>query len=162
MEEYEIRQLYGRKIKSKLGLDGWSIARTSKDDDESDKMTFKIETTIFNDGDIMEKDYKVNLYFINFNKHLNVHWQPQISNYDYTWLDNGRVKVSSSASPIPIYPNETVNVLRINLDVEKAFISEALNDLKYEVTLFYSNGEDKMEGDFKKILEKVISTNQTY
>lgn len=160
MEEYEIRQLYGRKSKSKLGLDGWSIVRTDKTEDADNKIKFRIETSIFNDGDIMEKDYKVNLYFNNFNKHLNVHWQPQISNYDYTWLENGRVKISSSTSPIPIYPNETVNVLRINLDVDKEFIIDALKDLKFELTLFYSNGEDKMEGDFNNLLQKILNNNQ--
>jgi hypothetical protein len=154
MEEYEIRQLYGRKLKSKLVLGGWSIGRTDKDDEDDEKMTFKFEVSVINDGDVMEKDYKVNVYFNNFNKHLNISWNTNTPNYDYTWFEQGRVKVSSH-SPAPVYPNERVNAIRFNIEIPKAHLIEAFQDIKIEVALYYEHGEDKMEGDLTDLIDKI-------
>ena len=158
MEEYEIRQLYGRKTRSKLVLGGWSIGRHDNDDDNEQKITFKFEVSVINDGDVVEKDYKVNVYFNNFNRHLNIFWSQNIPNYDYTVLEQGRVKVSSH-SQAPVYPNERVNAIRFNLELPKSYLVEALQDIKIEVALYYEHGEDKMEGDLTELINKIINSS---
>src|SRR5690606_19203108 len=100
MEEYEIRQLYGRKVISKLTLDRWAIGIMKKSDDGVKEFLF--EAIIANDGDITEKDYKLNVYFNNFHGAINISWDRSRTNYDYAWLDdNNRLKVSAvGAGPI--------------------------------------------------------------
>lgn len=73
---------YRRKLKSKLILGRWSIAQTDKDNEDEEKMTLKFEVTVINDGDVVEKDYKVNVYFNNFNRHLNISWNHNTLGYD--------------------------------------------------------------------------------
>jgi hypothetical protein len=155
MEEYEIRQLYGRKLKSKLILGGWALTKINDDDDDT-RMRFKFESFVVNDGDIMEKDYKINVYFNNLNKHINISWPQNAMHIDYTWLENGRVKVSATGQT-PVYPNETVNAMRFDIDIPQEYLIEALGDIKIEISLFYENGEDKTHGDFTGMIDKLTN-----
>ncbi len=156
MEEYEIRQLYGRKSKSILILGGWSVGRIDSQYDDENIIDFKFEVSVINEGDIVEKDYKVNVYFNNFNKHISIYWSQNIPYYDYTVLERGRVKVSSH-SQAPVYPGERVNALRFNFNLPKSFLVEALQEIKIEIALFYEHGEDKMEGDLKELINKITN-----
>ncbi|MBK8342941.1 MAG: ATP-binding protein [Bacteroidetes bacterium] len=59
MEEYEVRQLYGRTTKSKLTFADYSIGiiEANKDD-----IVFLCESAVMNSGDKIESDYKVNTF----------------------------------------------------------------------------------------------------
>ncbi len=151
MEEYEIRQLYGRKSKSLLLIGGYSISQL---DSTEDTVRLRLEASIINDGDIPESSYKLNLYFNNFNKHTTVSWDQVQGDYSYTRFEEGRVKISSSKCPT-IYPTETIDAIRVVIEIEKDFIFETLQTLDIELRLFYSNGEDELKGDFKEVLEKI-------
>lgn len=153
MEEYEVRQLYGRKVKSQLVLDQWSISQVS--DAPEDKYKFLCSVRIYNSGNISEKDFKVNVIFEQYDPRLNISWPRDKSNIDYTILDKNRVKISAESSS-SIFPNETVNVLRFNLDLSKNDLSEVFELVQIKVFLFYSHGEDIMEIDLKGMIEKVI------
>lgn len=156
MEEYEIRQLYGRKVKSKLGLQSWSFAQIKSNDE--DEFKFRIEVDIKNTGDITESNYKLNFYFNNFNRHLKISWPQNNSHYNYTRIEEKRVKVSAS-SISPIFPDETMNVFRIELEVRKSAYFDAIKDVNIEIILFYENGDDfiettleEMSKNFSKLL----------
>ncbi len=158
MEEYEIRQLYGQKIKSKLILWNWKIGPKDDDDTEKNNLTLFFEVSVLNDGDIAESNFKVNVYFKKFNVNLiQLSLEKNNLHFDHTWLDDNRLKISSNNS-VPIYPNEAVNAIRFNLSVARTKIKEALEELEFEIILFYNNGEDKMQGDFKEVVKK--NTNQ--
>lgn len=155
MAEYEIRQLYGRKVKSKLQLSGYSIDIQEINEDIT---IFRCETRVINTGERSEKDYKVNIYFDNFSRHININWDAQGigRNYDYTFLkENNVVKLSNHSLPT-IYPDETVNALRFRFEIKNSKILEVFKVLKIRFLLFYSNGEDQMEdNDLKKWSEKI-------
>ncbi|MDN3669775.1 hypothetical protein QWY93_10615 [Echinicola jeungdonensis] len=153
MEKHEIRQLYGRKAKSKLVIERWGL--TQIDVDDEDHHRFLCEVEIYNDGDIGEESYKVNLIMENFKSGMNITWHREKVNYDYTLLEKDRVKISANSN-MPIFPQETLNVLRFTLDLPKNQIV-TLNDVKVTIILFYSNGEDKMDTDLLKLEEKIYS-----
>jgi predicted HTH transcriptional regulator len=153
MEEYEIRQLYGRKIKSKLIINYYNIVETESVDDKFRLFTFY--SAAVNCGDIPESEYKLNVYFKNFNKHINITWNRNQTNYDYTILENKKIKFSA-VGQVPIYPDEEVSIIRFNIEVEKMYFLEALENLTLEMRLFYPNGEDKLEStldDFRNLKE---------
>lgn len=144
MEEYEVRNLYGKKLKSKLILSGYNISYIET---EGDDVKFMCQSGVFNEGEIAESDYKVNVYFENFDSsNIKIHWRADGvgRNYDYTMLGNNRVKISNIGIST-IFPNETVNVIRFNFDIKKSEIEEVLNKLKIEFRLYFSNGEDIIE-----------------
>ena len=146
MEEYEVRNLYGKKLKSKLVLSGFNISYL---EDDGEYLKFSCQSGVFNDGELPESDYKVNVYFENFESaNVKIHWRADGvgRNYDYTNLDNSRVKISNIAIAT-IFPNETINVIRINFDIKKDKIEEVVNNLKIEFKLLFANGEDTMEAD---------------
>ncbi len=155
MEEYEIRQLYGRKVKSKLQLSGYSISVKEIGKDET---TFTCEVGVYNVGEKYETDYKVNIYFDNFNKFIKINWRPDGvgRNYDYTRLLKGKtIKVTNNALPT-LYPEETINAIRFNFEVRNENILEAFEELKIRFWLFYPNGKDEMETDLKEWSEKIM------
>ncbi|MBT34105.1 MAG: ATP-binding protein [Thalassobius sp.] len=153
MEEYEIRQLYGRKVKSKLILSGFSISLVEISEDTS---IFRCETSVYNEGETFEKDYKVNIYFDNYNKHISISWESQGvgRNYDYTKIDDSTIKISNSSLPI-IYANETVNAIRFNFQIENKFLEEALKNLRIRFLLFYPNGIDEMDTDLVELSQEI-------
>ncbi len=155
MEEYEIRQLYGRKVKSELQLSGYSINLKEIGEEET---TFTCETGVYNVGEKYENDYKVNIYLDNFNKHINVNWRADGvgRNYDYTRLLKGEtLKITNNSLPT-IYPGETINAIRFNFEVRNENILEAFEELKIRFWLFYPNGKDEMETDLKEWSEKIM------
>jgi hypothetical protein len=155
MEEYEIRQLYGQKLKSKLVIGGYSVGRTNKDNNGDNKIKFVFEVSVINDGDITEADYKVNVYFINYNNLIEITWPQNQQQYNFTSLGDHKMKISSNGQT-SIYPNENVNAVRFNFEIPKNKIMEAIGEVKIEVLLFYSNGEDKREFDLKKLTDDMI------
>lgn len=157
MEEYEIRQLYGRKLKTKLLIDSCSILKYIEQEDNYRK--FMCEIDIYNDGDISENNYKVNVYFINYKKQIEISWNNLQYNYNYTRLTNDKMKISS-VNMNPIFPTETVNVLRFDINIPNDNFYDIIENLKLEIRLFYSNGEDIMVTDFAEQIEKIDSLNQ--
>lgn len=151
MEEYEIRQLYGRKIKTELILDQWSISQYITEDIE--KYRFRCAVNIYNSGDISEKDYKVNVIFENYDIDVKIEWGRN-DNMDYTVLDENRIKLSAE-SKASIFPNETISAMRFDLELPKSKVKEILSSMNAKIFLFYGNGEDVLEVNFKGILQKL-------
>jgi hypothetical protein len=103
MEEYEVRQLYGRKIKSELILDQWSIAQVKSDNENL--LEFLCSVRIYNSGNISEKNYKVNVIIEEFDNQILLSWPRDKSYIDYTVLEPTRVKISAETNT-SIFPNE--------------------------------------------------------
>ncbi|MFZ4412002.1 MAG: helix-turn-helix domain-containing protein [Bacteroidales bacterium] len=154
MEEYEIRQLYGQKIKSKLVIGKWSITLMEPKIKEEEILNFLFEATIANDGDIVESVYKLNVYINNFNEYLNIYWPSDLKNYDYTWIDDTRIKLSSTGVT-PIFPSETINVIRFNIKVSKKNITKAFKDTIIEISLFYPNGVENYITETSKMINEI-------
>ena len=153
MEEYEIRQLYGRKVKSDLFLRGFSIGLDESNDD--DKFCFKCETGVINEGEKLEKDYKINVYFSNIeNTGLSFSWKKNglTDNYHHTLMTNDEVKISAIGIST-IYPNEVIDILRFNFFLKKQNILDSLKKIKIVFRLYYPSGEDILETEMITFLD---------
>ena len=153
MEEYEVRQLYGRKVMSKLVLDQSLISKLEVDE-ESEEYEYSLEVDVHNEGEKMEDTYKVNIYFIDFLKGMRIleNKNGTNKNVNYTRLENNRIKVSINGET-PIYPNESLNTVRINFAFRKDEFFEIVENIKLEIRLYYRNGEDIIESDLGKTLK---------
>lgn len=152
LEEYEIRQLYGRRLRSKLLIGGWSIRRVNQEN--YNKLKFILEVHIVNDGDVVEKDCKVNVYMINFKKTADFSWEQHQTNNDYTIIDDDQIKMSA-VSKMPIFPGETVTVNRFSFSVDRKDALQVLSKASCKILLLYSNGEEHMSDDFAGLLQSI-------
>lgn len=158
MEEYEVRELYGRTSKSLL-LGDYSIYTLSKESSDFDETVFKFKmvASVVNDGDRPESEYKVNLYFENTD-HVRFSWKAMEDKYQTTNYPENRVKISSFETST-IYSNEYLDVIKVFVEIPLGLVETVLDNLKFEITVYYSNGEDNIKGDFKKFLEELKSKN---
>jgi hypothetical protein len=158
MEEYEVRQSYGQKLKSKLciGYCGLKEIPISEFDKTDTNFKYEFEVGIFNEGDTVESNYKVNVYMNNYSNNFHVTWHQTRNNHDYTIMANRRVKVSAFGLT-PIYPDETLNVIRFEIYGYCDDPVQELSLMDIEVKLLYPNGEDNYNYSTKEYFEKLKS-----
>lgn len=154
MEEYEVRQLYNRKVKSKLFLAGYNIGLKEVSEET---ISFTVNASVINEGDIIEKDYKVNIYFQNVSETgLSIKWETNGKGKDYhvTVINDERVKITSDSTST-IYPDEKIDVINFFFEIPKNKIKEVFEKLKLEFRLYYTNGEDQMEANLKNFYNQI-------
>ena len=153
MEEYEVRQLYGRRIKSKLELNGYNISFIKNEDDFS---LFTVQVDVINVGEKFESNYKVNVYFEGPVKDINISWRTDGVNRDnnYTILSQNKLKITANASST-IYPNECLNVIRFDFNIKSKDVEEVLKTLNVSFKLYYSNGEDDINTDLSNLYDTI-------
>lgn len=147
MEEYEIRNLYGRKSKSKLAISTIGV----NCEIEYDLINFLFRIDILNNGDIEEKNYKINTYFddyvpagyiINWSQHdIN-------KNYSVTSLGSNRLKVSNNGVST-IYPDEGINISSFNLKIPKTEIYKVFENTKISHRLLFPGGSELLKFDME-------------
>lgn len=153
MEEYEIRELYSRKTIAKLQVEPFDYGK--KTEEESTIISFEFH--VFNEGEIPESSYKLNVYFNNFNKYINLSWDREKTNYDYTIYPNHKVKVSAQ-NRLTIYPTERLTIMRFKMDIKTIYLEEALENLNMEMILFYSNGDSKLNDNLNDFRKYILET----
>jgi hypothetical protein len=151
MEEYEIRQLYGRKIKAELVIDSYSINLLSQ---ENGFTEFECRCSIHNVGETVESEYKINIYLKKFPE-ATVNWETnqQTRNYNCTILDNDRFKVSAS-SIIPIYKDEALEVIKFKFKIPNESLQDLLEQGYIEFMVLYQNGKNSFEISIKDALNR--------
>lgn len=156
MEEYEVRNLYGRKIKSKLLLSGYSISHIETNDN---KLKLHITTGVLNTGDTSETNYKINAYVREFEPNFcELNWARENINYSCASFEDRSLKVSNFGTA-PIYPDEKIDLLRFNLEITKGKAREYLEKTKLEFRLYYPNGEDVITVNLNEINSDLIAKN---
>jgi hypothetical protein len=147
MDEYDVREMYGRKIQSELAISDLSISIISEDGKE-DETRFRINLAVKNTGESLVKDYRANLYVECDLKNCNSHWEAlgQGKNYSYIFLDN-EVKLTNELSP-SIFPSEKLGILKINFDVKTSHLESFIRSLKFRGKIFYGNKQ--VEKKFNK------------
>ena len=159
MEEYEVRSLYGRKVKSKLSLNGYNIKPIKSFEDDFFK--FELATRVSNDGEKIEKDFKVNVYFSKTENNLKISWEKGVLNDNYIFTDMRELGSKVSAeSKSTLYPNEILDVLRFDFFIEKAYFNKYSDDLKIKIRLLYPNGEELEDIDFSFFSDRLEYINQ--
>ncbi|MDA3886356.1 MAG: ATP-binding protein [Candidatus Delongbacteria bacterium] len=151
MEEYEVRQLYGRKAKANLYISGFMFSEKKTDNIN----TFSVECSvkIKNDGDIPERFYKTNMYLYKLTGLENVTWEVY-KNYEFTRIDNNRTLKISSQNKSVIYPQESIDTIRFNIEMPRDKMESILSKITVEIGLMYSNEKRFFKTDFKEYLEK--------
>jgi hypothetical protein len=155
MEEYEVRNLYGRKIKSKLALSGYNIYFLEKNG--FDTYVFYCVSGVSNIGEIEVSNYKINVYFSNVNiKKLNINWdqRPDNANYSYTAINDERIKISNFGNCY-IYPNEVIDLIRFKFEIKQSDLEDVLGNVEVEFKILYPDGEDSIITNLKEIYSKL-------
>lgn len=155
MEEYEVRNLYGRKIKSKLMLSGYHISFLEKKG--FDNYVFNCLSGVTNVGELEVANYKVNVYFSDVNlKKLNWSWDqsPDKMNYTHTVISAERLKISNFGTT-HIYPNETIDLIKFRFEIKEADLKDVLENIEVEFKVFYADGEDSIIVDLKELYSKL-------
>lgn len=151
MEEYEVRMSYGRKRKSKLGIEGYQIRVQS----DATTVTAVLDINIYNEGAVVETAYKLNAYFTGSHENVSYNWSfPNTTNY--TLWQYRSVKISAVCRE-PIYPNETINVMRLDLVIRRGSIKQDLQTLEMELRLLYGESEVIMKYDLRDLKETLSS-----
>ncbi|MCM0666220.1 AlbA family DNA-binding domain-containing protein [Flavobacterium tyrosinilyticum] len=147
MEEYEIRNLYGKKSKPILTIESYVLKYVET---KNNQVNFLCRVGISNDGDIEESNYKINTYFEEYlPSGFKIGWETHDTHkkYNLTKIADNRWKVSNIGDSA-IYPNEVLNISHFNIYFSKNDILEAFDKMKISFTLLYSGGQDKFEIDF--------------
>ncbi|MEO9513414.1 MAG: ATP-binding protein [Flavobacteriaceae bacterium] len=151
MEEYEVRQLYGRILKSKLNISKLSIFVDSEDG-EDDKTRFTLTLGIENIGEVLVKEYRANVYFEGELNHSDLNWEAmgQGKHYSYTVL-SPEIKFTNENSAA-IFPSEVLDVLKVNFDVKTLHIESFLRKMKIRAKLFWENESVEKKYDKQDVI----------
>ena len=154
MEEYEVRNSYYKKTRSNLVICGWVIReeKSAEGNLDSDYNIYECSAEIINDGDSVESQYKLGLFFKNFDPDYLVSWNPEQYKADYLNIDKGHVGLSFT-SIHPIFPGEIIVAGRFTIKIPTEKLHKAVNTLCINMVLFHSNGESKVSYDFRKLIE---------
>lgn len=157
MEEHEIRQLYGKRAKSKLRIQNWRIHESKQNAllKKEEKREFSCTIDISNIGDLSEDNYKVNVIFENIQGGFDMSWGREQTSYSYTIMSNYRIKFSAQPK-ISIFPKETATVARFKIEIPRNEI-EKYFDVNVKIYLLYANGMETYETDIKRVLQKKIN-----
>lgn len=155
MEEYEIRDLYGRKSKSKLTINGYNLEIITSEDSDYDNHTFsfRLVANVVNIGKIMESKYKLNIYI------RDLYGATACSSdrsflYESTRMSNYEAKISTTKSA-DLYPDEKSDAIKIIISLKKEMAIQVLKDLKISIMLLYPNGEEEIPVDLSQLIEMI-------
>jgi hypothetical protein len=157
MEEYEVRQLYGRKAKSSLKITGLRVAPLEAQNDKNIILEWTV--SIQNVGDIPELNYKTNTYFhyltgteiFTWDKNFNDH-------YSYSHLNQFKTLKISSNNKEPIFPEENIDSIKLKMEIPKSEIEKTFSTIIVDIRLFYSNQRDDFYSDLKNSLPSFLES----
>lgn len=161
MEEYEIRNLYNRKEKTELEINGIiSVGKPNIENDEDGRKTifFPITFQICNKSKAIEKDYKLIISF-NFSEFV-IKWdrleqiKPNLS------LSQDGKKIISFSNTCSIFPEETLSIGSIDLGLTLSEIERISEKGELFLTLLYSNGQDNLKIRLNDFIDKYNSSNR--
>ena len=155
MEEYEIRNLYNRKEKTKLIIHNIITSRKPEIEYETKNdeiIYFLLAFQVENIGKAIEKYFKLFIQ-LNFTKYT-LKWEGlKGTNLNHSVLfDNERVITLSNSSPI--FPDEVLTIGELKIGLLKSELEEVLKKAKLKLKLYYFNGIDEMEIELKEIILK--------
>ena len=88
--------------------------------------------------------------FITFNK---ISWEAFKEDINYTILDRSRLKITALGKH-PLFPNESVDLLRFTLEIPRENIGAFINNATIELLLMFGSKTDKLSFSVKEHLER--------
>lgn len=150
MEEYEVRDLFYRESTPNLKIAGYILY--DKEGDE-DVVKYHFEAQIWNDSNVISTVYKLNCYIVNFITFNKISWEAFKEDINYTILDKSRLKISALGKH-PLFPNESVDLLRFTIEIPRKNVNAFVNDATIELLLMFGNKTDKLSFSVKEHLER--------
>lgn len=156
MEEYEIRNLYNRKEKTKLMINNIVIA--GKPYDEDGVIFYELSFQVENIGHAVEKDYKL-IIQLNFTEYT-VKWDPlrHEKNFNHSLIDSN-TRILSFSSTCPIFQNEILTIGHVTFGLPAEEMAQIIEREKFILKLLYTNGMDEMEISLKEVLKAPYSSD---
>lgn len=148
MEEYEVRQTYGRRDVSELIYNGYRMEIEIK----KDLVKLSFDFFIANIGKSVDTTYKLNVYIKDV-IHPNVGFSSTAKNVNYTGLQD-KFKISAIGID-PIFPDETISICRFSISFPAATAMSVCGRMKIEVKTFYTGGKETKELDLSGLWEKI-------
>lgn len=149
MEEYEVRDLFYREATPNLRIAAYGL---SKKVSNEEFVVYDFEAQIWNDSSVIATVYKLNCYIENFISFSQISWEPFKEDINYTIFDKTRVKISALGKH-PVFPNESVDILRFKLEVKQEDVEVFVNNATIELVLMFGNKTDKLSFSVKEHLE---------
>lgn len=156
MEEYEVRNLYSKKVKSSMKFNGCHIEYISTNDNH---LKFKCSTIVYNNGQIEIGTFKINTYFTDFVPYkLSATWdtKAEAEKYNYIAMGANKVKIHNMGDTT-VFPNESVTASKFYFLINKELIQESFEKMKVSFKLFYPGGDDTFEYAFQLAEESYLN-----
>lgn len=137
LEEYEVRDLFGRKANSSLKIDGCGLHFVN------DTNSIGFCAYVINISNVVEPVYKINVYLTgslidNF-KDMVLSWQPFEERLHKTILFK-KIKLTAVGDN-PLFPNESMDMCRFEIKSPNGFSEELLRESRIEIILYNQFGE---------------------
>lgn len=150
MEEYEVRDLFYREATPNLKIAGYILYDQERDEEV---VKYHFEAQIWNDSNVISTVYKLNCYIVNFITFNKISWEAFKEDINYTILDRSRLKISALGKH-PLFPNESVDLLRFTIEIPKKNVNAFVNKATIELLLMFGNKTDKLSFSVKEHLER--------
>ena len=151
MEEYEVRDLFYRESTPNLKIAGYILYEQDSNDEV---VKYHFEAQIWNDSNVISTVYKLNCYIVNFIIFDKISWEAFKEDINYTILDRSRLKISALGKH-PLFPNESVDLLRFTLEIPRENIGAFINNATIELLLMFGSKTDKLSFSVKDHLERM-------
>ncbi|MCI7430821.1 MAG: ATP-binding protein [Bacteroidales bacterium] len=150
MEEYEVRDLFYRESTPNLKIAGYILYDQERDEEV---VKYHFEAQIWNDSNTIATLYKLNCYINNYIGVVNISWEPIKDEMNYTILNSSRLKIFQLGK-YPLFPNESVDMLRFSLEIKRENVEAFINNATIELLLMFGNKTDKLSFSVKEHLER--------
>lgn len=135
MEDYEVRDTFNRVTTPNLVIENCSIY---VEEETRDHITYHLSAAVLNRGNRACESYKLNFY-INNAQYCNIAYKTLEEKNSYTLFDDNRIKLSS-ASQMPIFPNEKLDMGHFHITIKKQYHDAFLQNLVIDMILYYVGG----------------------
>lgn len=149
MEEFQVRDLFYRRNKSKLSIQKVFCERINEGRPEKE-IRIGFFASVGNNSTVTETLYKLNYYFTDETgiRASEVHWEPHKSSINYSHIKNG-IKVSATGTE-PLFPDEAIDFGRFTLSIKTKHLQHFLKNTRVKALLLFQNGSDEMSFDLSR------------
>lgn len=154
MEEYEIRNLYNRKDKTKLIIHNVTSSKKLKleyDEDDKNLVFFFIGFQVENIGREIEQNYKLIIEF-NFQDYI-LRWNELADPKPNHSLVNETRRIISLSNTCPIFPGEVLTIGSFDFGIPISKLDQIIKKEKFHLKLLFSNGMDELDIELKSVFK---------
>lgn len=139
MEEYEVRDLFYRESVPDLRISEYVLCKINED---TDYTTYRLVVQVVNVGNTVATLYKLNCYIENY-EYISDYWGKYTRDVMHPTLVGRKLKISEMGK-YPLFSNESLDVLNIEMRIKKDKVDKFINDTTIELILMYANKTDKV------------------